>query len=231
MRYSDEAVLRLVVAVVLGALVGAERETTEQPAGLRTHITVCVGACLFGVVSTLGFDEFQTARARTNVQIDVTRVASQVVVGIGFLGAGIIFRQGTVVRNLTTAASLWVTSAVGLTCGVGDLGTAAVATGLVLVTLVALRPLRDLLRKRVARPEQELRIRLQQGVAPGEVIAALTSLPDVEVDRIAVQKEDGAFVVVTELSAAPAVDLDERIGRISALPSVADLGEQGAKAT
>ena len=216
MRYSDEAVLRLVVAVVLGALVGAERETTEQPAGLRTHITVCVGACLFGVVSTLGFEEFQTVRSRTNVQIDVTRVASQVVVGIGFLGAGIIFRQGTVVRNLTTAASLWVTSAVGLTCGVGDLGTAAVATGMVLLTLIALRPLRDRLRRRVARPEQELRIRLQQGVEPGEVIAALTSLPDVDVHRIAVQKEGGAFVVVTELTGAP---------------SVADLGEQGAKAT
>lgn len=231
MRFSDEAVLRLVVAVVLGALVGAERETTEQPAGLRTHITVCVGACLFGVVSTLGFDEFETTRARSNVNIDVTRVASQVVVGIGFLGAGIIFRQGTVVRNLTTAASLWVTSAVGLTCGVGDLGTAAVATALVLVTLIALRPLRDLLRRRVATPERELRIRLVPGVDPGEVIAALASLPDVEVERMAVQKQDGAFVVLADLRGRPASDLDERVGRISALASVDDVAEQGAKGT
>lgn len=231
MRFSDEAVLRLVVAVVLGALVGAERETTEQPAGLRTHITVCVGACLFGVVSTLGFDEFRAVRSTTNVQIDVTRVASQVVVGIGFLGAGIIFRQGTVVRNLTTAASLWVTSAIGLTCGVGDLGTAGVATGLVLVTLIALRPLRDLLRRRVAQPEQEVRIRLVPGVEPGEVVAALTALPDVQVDRMALHKQDGAYVVLADLRARPAVDLDERVGRISAMPSVADVAEQGARGT
>src|SRR5687768_17277673 len=125
MRFSDEAVLRLLVAILLGAAIGAERETSDQPAGLRTHIAVCLGACLFGVVSTLGFDEFEAERATTNVQVDVTRVASQVVVGIGFLGAGVIFRQRTIVRNLTTAASLWVTSAIGLTAGVGDLGTAA----------------------------------------------------------------------------------------------------------
>jgi putative Mg2+ transporter-C (MgtC) family protein len=103
-RFSDEAVLRLVVAVVLGAAVGAEREARDQPAGLRTHIAVCLGAAIFGVVSTLGFDEFQAERARTNINVDVTRVASQVVVGIGFLGAGVIFRQRDVVKNLTTAA-------------------------------------------------------------------------------------------------------------------------------
>ena len=106
MRFSGEAVLRMLVAVALGGLIGAERESGEQPAGLRTHIAVCLGACLFGIVSTLGFDEFEARRESTNVQVDVTRVASQGVVGIGFVGAGIIFRQGTAVRNLTTAASL-----------------------------------------------------------------------------------------------------------------------------
>lgn len=231
MRFSDEAVLRLIVAVALGALIGAERESSEQPAGLRTHIAVCLGAALFGVVSTLGFEEFENERARTNVQIDVTRVASQVVVGIGFLGAGIIFRQGTVVRNLTTAASLWVTAAIGLMCGVGDLGTAAVATVIMLVALVALLPVREWLRDHVARPERELRVRVAPGVDPGPVIASLHDLPDVKVERLVVHKEQDTYVVLAELKARPAVDLDERVGRISALPTVSDVGEQGGKPT
>ena len=231
MRFSDEAVLRLVVAVALGAAIGTERESTEQPAGLRTHIAVAVGACLFGVISTLGFEEYEAERSRTNVQVDVTRVASQVVVGIGFLGAGIIFRQGTVVRNLTTAASLWVTAAIGLACGVGDLGTAAVATGIMLVALVALLPLRTWLRNRVSRPEQELRIKLGDGVQPGEVIAALHDLPDVDVIRLRVEKEGGAYVLLAELRAHAKTDLDERVGRISALPTVDDLAEEGGKGT
>ena len=94
------------------------------------------------------------------MQIDVTRVASQVVVGIGFLGAGVIFRERTSVRNLTTAASLWVTAAIGLMAGVGDLGTAAAAAVLLLLVLVALRPLRTLLRHRAQKPTRDLTMRL-----------------------------------------------------------------------
>jgi putative Mg2+ transporter-C (MgtC) family protein len=151
MRFSDEAVLRMVVAVLLGAVIGSEREVTGQPAGLRTHIAVALGAALFGTVSTLGFTEFQAPRNSTNFQVDVTRVASQVVVGIGFLGAGVIFRDQGRVKNLTTAASLWVTAAIGLTAGVGDLGTAATATAMLVLVLVLLLPFRRLLRR--IRPE------------------------------------------------------------------------------
>jgi putative Mg2+ transporter-C (MgtC) family protein len=224
-RFSDEAVLRLVVAVVLGAVIGAERESGEQPAGLRTHIAVCLGACLFGVVSTLGFSEFEAERATTNVQIDVTRVASQVVVGIGFLGAGIIFRQGTVVRNLTTAASLWVTAAVGLTAGVGDLGTAAVAAFIMVGALVALLPLRNWIRGKVARESRELRIRLAEAAGPGELIAAVHDLTGVSIERLSVEKEDGAFVVVTTLKAEHGVRLDERVGALASRADVVTLAE------
>ena len=230
MRFSDEAVLRLIVAVVLGAVIGAEREATEQPAGLRTHIGVCLGAALFGVVSTLGFTEFEAMRATTNVQIDVTRVASQVVVGIGFLGAGMIFRQGTVVRNLTTAASLWVVAAIGLTCGVGDIGTAAVATAIMLVALVALLPVRNWIRARVARQTRALDIRLVPGATPGDVVAALHDLPRVGVERMTIEKADSAFVVVAELKAEPGVELDEHIATIAGRDDVASLGETGASA-
>lgn len=229
MRFSDEAVLRLVVAVVLGAVIGAERESSEQPAGLRTHIAVCLGACLFGIVSTLGFEEFEAERASTNFQVDVTRVASQVVVGIGFLGAGVIFRQGTVVRNLTTAASLWVTSAIGLTAGVGDLGTAAVATGVMFLALVALLPMRNWMRQRIARESRELRMRVADGADPGNVIAALHDLDGIDVGRMTVHKTDGDYVVLAELKAERGVGLDERIAQISRHPDIADLDEQGTR--
>jgi putative Mg2+ transporter-C (MgtC) family protein len=231
MRFSDEAVLRMVVSVALGAAIGFERETNEQPAGLRTHIAVSLGACLFGIVSTLGFDEFEAERSTTNVQIDVTRVASQVVVGIGFLGAGIIFRQGTVVRNLTTAASLWVTSAVGLTAGVGDLGTAAVAAGIMLVALVALLPIRNLIRQRASRDARELRIRLVDDAGPGDLIADLHDLEGVTVERLSVQKDAGAYVVVVELKAHRLIDLDERVGRLSRRDDVRDLADVLGKET
>jgi hypothetical protein len=121
-----ESPVRVLVAIGLGAIVGFEREANDQAAGLRTHISVALGACVFGIVSTVGFRAFEQA-APTNVRVDVTRVASQVVVGIGFIGAGVILRHGATVRNLTTAASLWVTAAIGLAAGIGDLGLAAIA--------------------------------------------------------------------------------------------------------
>jgi putative Mg2+ transporter-C (MgtC) family protein len=135
-----DVVVRLLGATVLGGLVGVEREASDQPAGLRTHIAVAVGAALFGVISTLGFLEFDQLRANSTIQADVTRVASNVVVGIGFLGAGVIFRQGNNVRNLTTAASLWAVAAIGLACGVGDVTSGAVGTAVLLGGLVLLRP-------------------------------------------------------------------------------------------
>src|SRR3546814_776993 len=82
---SAEALWRLIAAACLGAIVGIEREANDQPAGLRTHLTVALGAATFGMVSTLGFSEFVTGQRDVNVQFDVTRVASNVVVGIGFL--------------------------------------------------------------------------------------------------------------------------------------------------
>ena len=128
-----------------------EREASDQAAGLRTHIAVALGASLFGVISTLGFVEFDRDRAVTVLQADVTRVASNVVVGIGFLGAGVIFRRGGTIRNLTTAASLWVVAAIGLACGVGDVTTAAIAAAVLLVSLVVLRPVRTYVRHRWGR--------------------------------------------------------------------------------
>lgn len=131
-----DILVRLLIAVALGGLVGLEREMRDHPAGLRTHILVSVGACLFTLVSAYGFSDFARAPATEAVRADVTRIASQVVVGIGFLGGGAILRYDGSVRGLTTAASLWVTAAVGLSVGAGFVLGAVVSVALVLVSLL-----------------------------------------------------------------------------------------------
>lgn len=135
-----EAALRLLIAAGLGALVGLEREWRDQPAGLRTHILVATGACLFALVSAFGFDSFFDRSSTEVVRVDVTRVASQIVVGIGFIGGGTILRHGTSVHGLTTAASMWVTAAVGTAVALGFTLGALTATGITVVSLGLLRP-------------------------------------------------------------------------------------------
>lgn len=103
---------QLFLAVILGSLIGTERELKRRVAGMRTHALVCLGACLFTVLSTVGFREFSLG---TN--FDPSRIASQIVIGIGFLGAGLIFFQESKIQGLTTAAGIWTTAAIGMTVG------------------------------------------------------------------------------------------------------------------
>jgi putative Mg2+ transporter-C (MgtC) family protein len=137
-----EVVLRLVLASLLCGAIGFERETRDQPAGFRTHILLGLGAALFTLVSAYGFEPFtRAALGGGGLQFDPTRIAAQIIAGVGFLGAGAIIRQGRDVRGLTTAASLWVTSAIGMAVGAGYLFGAAAATVLTIATLYALRGL------------------------------------------------------------------------------------------
>lgn len=132
-------VLRILVAAALGGIVGVERELRDQPAGFRTHLLVALGACLFTLVSAFGFEDFTGRPSTEAVRADVTRIASQVVVGIGFLGGGTILRHGATVRGLTTAASLWVTAAVGLAAGMGFYLGATVTAVLAVLSLAGLK--------------------------------------------------------------------------------------------
>ncbi len=136
-------IVRILIAAALGGVIGLERELKDQPAGLRTHMLVALGACLFALVSAVGFEEFQRSAQGQNgaLRVDVTRVASQIVVGIGFLGGGTILRHGGNVRGLTTAASLWVTAAVGLAVAVGFYLGALVTAALAVISLAFLKPL------------------------------------------------------------------------------------------
>src|ERR1700754_487651 len=133
-----ELIARLVMAAALGSVIGFERERLSWAAGLRTHMLVCVGSTLIMIVSAFGFFD---VRQNEHVVLDPSRVAAQVVSGIGFLGAGSILLRGEIVRGLTTAASLWSVAAIGLAVG-GGLYTASIAaTVIILVILAGVKPL------------------------------------------------------------------------------------------
>jgi putative Mg2+ transporter-C (MgtC) family protein len=216
---------RLLSGALLGGLIGLEREASDQAAGLRTHIAVALGAALFGVVSTLGFVEFDQERAGTTLQADVTRVASNVVVGIGFLGAGVIFRQGNTIRNLTTAASLWTVAAIGLACGVGDISSAAVAAVVLLASLVVLRPVRTYVRRRWSTRSITVHVHLRPGVDPTSTIDALDEPDGIETDDFAVTKEDGRLILSTGVVGRPAT-VHSWIAEIAASPEVERVDEE-----
>jgi putative Mg2+ transporter-C (MgtC) family protein len=126
---TGEAILRLLLTMLLSGCIGAEREAHERPAGLRTHVLVGVGSCLFMLLSL----------AMTEWRGDPGRIAAQVVTGIGFIGAGTIWLRGDVIRGLTTAASIWATAAIGMVIGAGYYALGVVATLTVLTALIGLR--------------------------------------------------------------------------------------------
>jgi putative Mg2+ transporter-C (MgtC) family protein len=143
-----ELALRLLLAAGLAGIIGVEREITDQPAGFRTHILVGLGAALFAVISAYGFEAIAAGGPPAVVRADVTRVASQIVVGIGFLGGGAIVKYGASVRGLTTAASLWITAAIGTAIGIGMLALGCTVTVIALVAMIGLRPIRGIIRRR-----------------------------------------------------------------------------------
>ena len=129
---TGEQILSIVIAALLGGAIGLEREYRSKEAGFRTHFLVGLGSGLFMVLSLYGFEDFIGIQG---IQRDPSRIAAQVVSGIGFIGAGCIIFQKNAVKGLTTAAGLWVTSAIGMTAGAGMYALSAVATALVLICL------------------------------------------------------------------------------------------------
>ncbi len=202
-------VVRLVAAAVLGSIVGFEREADGQEAGFRTHTAVALGAGLFGIISTVGFLGINTPRALTNIQADVTRVASQVVVGISFLGAGLIFRQGGTIKNLTTAASLWVTAGIGLAAGVGDVGTAASATLVLMVVLAVLRYPGTWVHSRFVNDVRRLEVTLAPATATDPFEAAFRDADGLTVKRLVIGKSEGRPNLRVTVATARHHDVDD----------------------
>lgn len=170
-----EALLRIVVAALLGGAIGFERELRDHEAGLRTHLLVAVGACVFTLVSAYAWADW-TFSQRSGIVFDPTRIAAQIVTGVGFLGAGAIIVRGINVRGLTTAATLWAVAAIGMAAGTGYY---PVAFGAAVVVLVSLGPLRIVSRRMVARvrPEEaELAIDLAPEAVAADVVAQIEQL-------------------------------------------------------
>ena len=167
-----EVLLRLALAAALGAAIGLEREIREREAGLRTHLLVSLGSALFTITSAYGFHAFLASGSGV-VRADPTRIAAQIVTGIGFLGAGAIIRQGLSVRGLTTAATLWVVAAIGLAAGAGYYSAALVTTVLVLVSLWPLRLLAHRIFLRFRPDRGRLLVDLAPGRSAAPILAAV----------------------------------------------------------
>ncbi len=213
----EEIFLRLMLAALLGSLVGIERERLDWAAGLRTHMLVCLGSTLFMIVSAFGFTDILGA---ANVTLDPSRIAAQVVTGVGFLGAGTIILRRQVVRGLTTAASVWTVAAVGLAIG-GGLYLAAISTTvLVLVILAGINPLKRRLfpRQRLSRLTLTLDGR-ETGLA--EVLAAVEAA-GLRVQQMQVSRTDAAHHdrVQLLLTPSPQPTVTALIDRLRQLPGL-----------
>jgi putative Mg2+ transporter-C (MgtC) family protein len=187
--------IRILIAAVLGGIVGIEREIREHTAGFRTHILVSVGAAAFTLASSYGIE---------GTGFDPNRISAQVVTGIGFLGAGAIIRYGVSVRGLTTAASLWTVAAVGLLTAQGFFSAALITTAVVIISLYVLRLIEDrLLYPHLGTPV-EVRIRFERrGYSP---LAQL----------VAVLQE--AHVVIKEMAVEPGEDDSDTVHLFLKLP-------------
>lgn len=131
----NDIIIRILLSIILGFALGLERELTYKWAGLRTNMLVCLGSCLFTILSIYGFS---TAVSLYPIG-DPSRVAAQVITGIGFIGGGTVLRHGVTVSGLTTAATLWVVASIGMACGCGQLGAAVITTLCAIAVLVLIR--------------------------------------------------------------------------------------------
>lgn len=181
----QEIVARLLVAALLGSMIGFERERLLWSAGIRTHMLVSVGACLLMIVSAYGF---QNATQMPHVVLDPSRIAAQVVSGIGFLGAGSILLRGQAVRGLTTAASIWSVAALGMAAGGGLYFAAFVSAGIILLILAGIKPLEDAYRARVQ--SCVLHIRAERGAIQPDQLKKLLHVRGGQIRRVVVTPAD-----------------------------------------
>jgi putative Mg2+ transporter-C (MgtC) family protein len=217
----DESLLRLALAAVLGGLIGVERELREREAGLRTHLLVAVGSALFTIVGAYGFHAFLESGANV-VRADPTRIAAQIVTGIGFLGAGAIIRQGLSVRGLTTAATLWVVAAVGLAAGAGYYSAAVITTALVLIALYPLRIVAYRLLHRFRPEDGRLLVEFPTGQPPGRVIDEIERA-GARIDSIEVSQEGDRRRLELDLALPRDMAAPRLVARIADVEHVAEV--------
>jgi putative Mg2+ transporter-C (MgtC) family protein len=188
-----ELLTRVALAIALGGLVGLERERRERAAGLRTHILVCLGSCIFTLVSAYGFHdwfaEFEIPNGVMGPPRDPSRIAAQIVSGIGFLGGGVILRNGLTVRGLTTAATIWATGAIGMAVGAGMYVLGAMSAILIVVVLVTMRRVNYFLYDRYHPDQLRVKVRVTSHSTVDRVLKVVREHCE-EVSSMAIEPAD-----------------------------------------
>jgi putative Mg2+ transporter-C (MgtC) family protein len=209
--------VRMLIAAVLGAAIGFEREVHNHPAGMRTHLLVSLGSAVFTELSIFGFTGQGTGAG--SAPVDPTRIAAQIVTGVGFLGAGAILKSGTSIRGLTTAASLWTTAAIGMAAGAGGWLIAGVGT---LIVFISLWPLGRIDERIHRGGTKTLHLRLE--VARLDAIGSVSRLlaeRQVEIAGINSQRiAKGRYEVDLDLRFTTATRPQDLVSAITGLPDV-----------
>ncbi|WP_273844662.1 MgtC/SapB family protein [Rubrobacter calidifluminis] len=221
-----EIILRLAATFVLCGAVGFEREVRDQPAGFRTHIILGLGSALFTMVSAYGFQEFFGEKT---VRFDPSRIAAQIVSGIGFLGAGAILRQGVTVRGLTTAASLWTTAAIGMAVGAGYLFGATAATVGVLAALLALRRFRSAFISRLRLEVSDLEVSFSRPDADPSPLISILEAHHATVRTLDAEIEGGRATYHLQVRVRPPHDLHAALGEIARQSGVERVAATGLR--
>ncbi len=210
-----EIALRLLIAALLGGMVGIERENKRKTAGLRTHVLVSLGSALVMITSKYLFDQYSGI---TN--IDPARLGAQVISGIGFLGAGTIIKQGVSVKGLTTAASLWTVACIGLATGSGFYIAAVMAAGIVYLTLVLLRKFEKVLANKT-NIYPEITVKLEN--KPGKLgeVASHIGKTGANITNVDIEEDEETYLLVHfTLKLPKGVSRHEMIVHLKTLPGV-----------
>jgi len=215
-----DMLIRLVSAALLGSIIGLERERILWAAGIRTHMLVCVGSCLIMVVSQYGFANVLTEK---NVVLDPSRIAAQVVSGIGFLGAGSILARGEIVKGLTTAASIWTVAAIGLAVGGGLYLAASSSTIIILIILAGIKPLAEAYRSR--NQSCQLKIEVESGFLTPDLLRETLRLRVSQVKRFLVENRgtqgtDDLLVLLNKVSSQDIASFSGKLNELDGVKSV-----------
>lgn len=224
-----EILARLLVAAMFGSAIGFERERLLWAAGIRTHMLVCVGSCLIMIVSAFGFSDILMEQ---HVVLDPSRIAAQVVSGIGFLGAGSILLRGQVVKGLTTAASIWTVAAIGLAVGGGLYFAASASTVIILVILAGVKPLEEAYRAR--NQSCQIRLEAEHGSLTPDAVKQALNVRNAQLKRLVVQSSgtDGYDDMLVALTRVSSQDIARFVETLEALPCVrsAKVAKKGREA-
>ncbi|MCR5265327.1 MAG: MgtC/SapB family protein [Cyanobacteria bacterium RUI128] len=221
--------LRVLVAICLGFILGFEREITNKYAGLRTHILVCLGACVFTIISIYGFPELVDWQIEgynpTGVR-DTARVAAQVVTGIGFIGAGTVLRNGPTVFGLTTAATLFMAASIGMACGSGMYGLAIVSSILSVAVLTLIRVFERRVLNRCSKNIRRLKINLHShnenvDTIRNYIVSNFKTVDALKMHKLVENPEMTKFSIVVEVvSKRPVQYIYDKLGTLEGIESI-----------